>query len=359
MVQDEGADPAHEVLRGAQALEQRAGRLDSLFRVPGRADAPLRVGAGGERLAEIVAERAEHQGKIVVASIAKPGRFVDYQQRVHPDIAFGMPLGILGHAGQRFELGKEAQQSARLEEMQPGRGSAPLEEQLAKLLEDALARYLVERRPAAQVHEDRVGRHLEAGDELRHSQRPQGVFGEGARVGGAEHAALEVPSPSEGVDDLVGEGVAGHAVDGEVAPPRRALEVEVGIARHREAAMPRCDLAVAARQREVRIDVGEAQHPEALSHAQHATERPEKGFQRGQLEPEDLDIGVLGIEPEEAVAHMAADEQGPPACRLHRAGDVQDHRIQHARIIASAAPPRSPGSGAFPEYCVFRPPLRR
>ena len=290
-----------------------------------------------------MAERSEHQGEVVVAAVAKQGRFVDHHQRMHPDVALGMPLGVLRHADQGFELGEEAEQPALLEEAKAGRRAPPLQQQLADLFENTLARHFVQGRLAAQLDEGGIGGHLEAGDELRYPQRPQGVFGEGAGVGRAEHAGLEVTPASEGVDDLVGERVAGHAVDSEVAPAGRALEIEVRIACDGEAAVPRCDLVVAARQREIGVDVGETQHSETLSHPQDLPEGSEKGFQRGRLESENLDVDILGIESEQPVAHVATDEEGPSARRLHRARDIQDYRIQHSGIIASDGPPRSPG----------------
>ena len=336
MVQDQGAHPPDEILRRAQALEEGARRLDSALGVLRGADPARGIHTGGERLAEVVAERRQHQGEVVVAPVAKPRRFVHHHEGMHPHVALRMPLRVLGNSDQGPELGKEAQQAARLEEPEARGGAAALEQHLAKLPEDAFPRYLAERRPGAERHQGGIRVHLEPGDELRHPQRPQGVLGEGARIRGAEHSELEVPPPSEGIDDLLAQGVERNGVDGEIAPAGRALEVEVRIARDREAAVPGRDLAVAARQGEIRVHVGEAQHAEALSHPQHAAKGGEQGLERIEAEPEHLDVDILRVESEEAIAHEAADEKGPSSRCPDRARDIENHRIEHARMIAPA-----------------------
>ena len=57
-------------------------------------------------LAQIVAHRAEHDRDLLrVVEVVDPlPRFVDDEQRVDPDVALGVPLGLLRAADERVEL---------------------------------------------------------------------------------------------------------------------------------------------------------------------------------------------------------------------------------------------------------------
>ena len=72
------------------------------------------------------------------------------------------------------------------------------------------------------------------------------------------------------------------------------------------------------------------------------------GFQGVYLDTEDLDVDILGFEIEQPVAHVTTDQQGPSARSLHRPRDVQDHRIQHVRILSRGAPPERALVRRFP-----------
>ena len=65
---------------------------------------------GRRRLAEVVADRAEHHGDRAAADRGRRSlaRLVDHHQRVRPHVAFGMPLRLLLAADERPHLGQHA-----------------------------------------------------------------------------------------------------------------------------------------------------------------------------------------------------------------------------------------------------------
>ena len=67
------------------------------------------------RLAEIVADRAEHDRDLLRARkiVDAPPRLIDHLQRVDPDVAFGMPLGLLRAAVERLHLRKQLRDDRR------------------------------------------------------------------------------------------------------------------------------------------------------------------------------------------------------------------------------------------------------
>ena len=98
-----------------EAIEKRAGRRDALLLVIERSDAAVDE-LRRRRLAEIVADRAEHHRELlrprqIVDARARP---IDHLQVVHPDVAFGMPLRLLRTAGERLQLGKQLRDHAEI-----------------------------------------------------------------------------------------------------------------------------------------------------------------------------------------------------------------------------------------------------
>jgi len=77
-----------------QPIEQREGRFHAGLLVVVRSDASVDERGGG-RLAEVVADGAEHHRHLLAARqiVDHPARLVDDQQRVDPDVALGMPVG--------------------------------------------------------------------------------------------------------------------------------------------------------------------------------------------------------------------------------------------------------------------------
>ena len=92
-----------------QSVEHGGRRRDARLLVIDRSDAAVEE-RGRRWLAEIVAHRPEHHDRLprpVEIVDARP-RFVDDEQRVHPDVTFGVPLGFLLASDQRVNFGEQA-----------------------------------------------------------------------------------------------------------------------------------------------------------------------------------------------------------------------------------------------------------
>ena len=86
-----------------EPIEQPRRRRDARLLVIDRSD-PAVDERGRRRLAEIVADRAEHHRDLLraIEVVDARARLVDDHQRVHPDVALGMPLGLLRAADERL-----------------------------------------------------------------------------------------------------------------------------------------------------------------------------------------------------------------------------------------------------------------
>src|SRR5262245_6279732 len=158
MLRDEGHDlPAHVVAEEAPdvpAVEERQGRRDARVLMPRRAKASVLVAPRRGRLAEVVAQRAEHDGEgpRTVETSDQADRLVHDLQRVHPAVTLGMPLGVLWCVGEWQKLGRDDLQHRPLaQQAQADRRLARLEQQLLELTEHALARELAQRHRGAQL----------------------------------------------------------------------------------------------------------------------------------------------------------------------------------------------------------------
>ena len=98
-----------------EAIEDLRRRLDAHRLVIRRLDAAIDH-RRRRRLAEIVADRAEHdRGEPRPIEIAvQLARLVDHHQRVDPDVALGMPLGILRAVVERLHLRQQLVDHAEL-----------------------------------------------------------------------------------------------------------------------------------------------------------------------------------------------------------------------------------------------------
>ena len=134
-----------------QPIEKRRCRRHALLLVIDRPD-PTVEERRGRRLAEVVADRAQHDGDLLrprQVVHARP-RLIDDLQRVHPDVALGMPLGFLRAADERVQLGKQFLDDAEIQrEREPDR-RLRREQQLLDLAPDPLGRQIVERDRAAK-----------------------------------------------------------------------------------------------------------------------------------------------------------------------------------------------------------------
>ena len=185
-------------------------------------------------------------------SSMRPARLVDDEQRVHPDVALGMPFRLLRTTDERLQLGEELvdRRRARARARSPtdGRSARSSSFSISPQMRSA-GRSSSGMRAAERL---RVGVHLEPepGGELDAAQHAQAVVAKRPRIDGAQHPALEqIAAAVERVEVGVGQRIPGDRVDREVAPPRRFLRRHVRIAAHRECAMAAADLRLAARQR--------------------------------------------------------------------------------------------------------------
>ena len=156
-----------------------------------RSDAAVEERRRG-RLAEVVADGAEHDGELLrprQVVDARP-RLIDDLQRVHPDVAFRMPLRLLRAADERVQLGKQLFDDAEVERQREADRRPRREQQLLDLAPDALGRQIVERNRAAERARRRSSsvRSKRAANCTR-AQHAQAVVGERRRIDDAQDAA--------------------------------------------------------------------------------------------------------------------------------------------------------------------------
>ena len=317
--------------------QQGPGRTDARDIVPIRTNPsvnPLR----GRRLAEVMTQRGQHQRQVVVAGrVPDPqgSRCVEDHQRVHPYVAFRMPLGVLLHAAQGVELGEESKLARRLQDPEPEGRAGSAQQQLPELLEHPLAGQLAQVERSAQRDQRLVGLHLEPGRELDDAQAAQRVFGKVLRIGRAQYAARQVFASAVRVQHLAGERVETDAVHGEVAAARGCGEIERRIGHDVEAAMPGTALAVASREREINVQAGDPKHAECAADCQHVAELREHGLETFDAQAEHLDVDILRGCPTEPVAHPAADHDGPAARVANGGRDVDDPGFDYPGVDLS------------------------
>ena len=104
-------------------------------------------------------------------------------QRVHPDVAFRMPLGFLLASDERLQFRKQLVDDAELERQREADRRAPrAQQQLLDLAPDALRRQIVETDRSAQRLRLFVERQLEPRRELHRAQHAQAVVAERRRI---------------------------------------------------------------------------------------------------------------------------------------------------------------------------------
>src|SRR5262245_2974295 len=106
---------------------------------------------GGQRLAEIVANRANHDDNLPspIEIVDSGPRLIDHEQRVNPDITFGMPFGLLFAADEGVNFGEHAFDDAEIErKLEPDGRASGVQQELFDFAPDPLGRKIVERNPA-------------------------------------------------------------------------------------------------------------------------------------------------------------------------------------------------------------------
>src|SRR5262249_3732115 len=112
---DLGADIVAVDRLDAQAVQKRERRWNAELLVIHRPNPPLDH-RRRRRFAEVVTDGAEHHRDLHGArEPVEPGSsLIDYLQRVRPDVALGMPVGLLRASNERAELRKELVEHAEV-----------------------------------------------------------------------------------------------------------------------------------------------------------------------------------------------------------------------------------------------------
>jgi hypothetical protein len=246
-------------------------------------------------LAEIVAHRPQHDGDLAraIEIVDAPARLVDDEERVDPDVAFGVPFRFLRTADEGVDLGEELVDDTEIEcQGETDRRPAREQQQFFDLPPDALRRQVVERDAAAEFPRGCIHLELEARRELQAAQDAEAIVTERARIDGPEHSALEqIAPPVERIEVGAGQRIPGDGVDREIAAARRVLGRHVRIADDRERLVSTAGLGFPARQRD--IDVAHLVDGEAFADRVDRRERFEQRLQLTRRHAVDLDVDVF------------------------------------------------------------------
>ena len=148
-------------------------------------------------------QRSKHQRNLVRrVEIPDPFPcFVDDQQRVHPYVPLGMPLGLLRASDECLQLGEQSLDDVQFQcQPQADRRAIGKQQQLLELAPDPLGRQVVERKPARTVPPSPgSSRELETGRELHGAKHAQAVFAEGRVIDRTQDARREIGAAAEGI----------------------------------------------------------------------------------------------------------------------------------------------------------------
>ncbi len=347
---------------GYRSRQQRSRRevgADLVVPVGGEAglrvvvEAPIGPAPGDDRLAEVVEERREPDGE----GEAVVGGRLDDGERVLVDGEV-VVAALLVEPDRRAELGQQLDEDARVaREPQSARaGSAPSRSFESSPIPSA------ERPPPMRSPEtsftagasSRIwpsssssGVEAELRDEAEGADQAQRVLAEALRRDGAEAASLEVGAAAERVDELARVEPPGHRVDGEVAPAHVVLDRELRVGDDLEVVPARPGRDLLARRRE--LDPGrrqladpavarvqpDADEPVGDDEILHAAVRRERRAQSLGVEAGHEEVGILRVQPEQLVAHGAADDVGVEVEALDVFLDLVAHRAILAALESS------------------------
>ncbi len=211
-------------------------------------------------------------------------------------------------------------------------------QQLQHFVEHARGRHVIDER---RHHRDRragvgIDREVQFRREAHHAQQAHRIFAE-ARLRHADHAqrlVADIGDAAMVIEHHLGGRIVIHGVDGEVAPDGVFMLFAEGIVTQYA--------AVLILGRTVRRGAAESGHFQLLlsQHHMHDLEpladdegAPEQAldlFRRGV----GRDVEILGLDPEQQVAHRAADHEGLEAGILQCLRDAHGVRRQQLRIDA-------------------------
>ena len=185
VVRDERRHLLQDPLLVREAAQEGKRRLHARKVVPGRTEAPAQP-ARRRRLAEVVAENREADDQILVRIAltarppfdAPPGKGVEAEARMVPDIPFRMPRPVLAAADEAVQFGVVAHPVRRAQEGEAAPDRDALREQLRPFLEEPFGRESFRRHRAADRDRLLRGGEVEAGDELHAPEDTQGILHE-------------------------------------------------------------------------------------------------------------------------------------------------------------------------------------
>src|SRR6185503_15390442 len=284
------------------------------------------------RLANVVADGAEHHRQLLrpVEIVDARARLVDDLERVYPDVALGMPLGLLRTSRERQQLGQQLRDHAEVQGEGESNRRTRGKQQLFELAPDALRRQVVERDAATERSSGLVEREAEPGRELHRAEYAQAVVGEGFRIDHPQQALFEIAPAVEGIEELAGQRILRDGIDREIAAPRGFVDRHLRIAGDDEAAMAATGLRITPRQRDV--ETADLVDLKAFANRFDAPEPLEHAAQTIGRQAEDLEVDVVrfdscsiaqgnGIAAKQPIAHPAADDERAAARVADRAGD--------------------------------------
>ena len=320
------------------------------------------------RLAEVVAHRAEHhRGQPRPIEVAvRVARLVDHHQRVHPDVALGMPLRLLRAADERLHLRQQLLDDAELAAPARSRSTAARRRAAASRSRPRCARPADRRAGcrgrAPRVSSSSVNSKRAANCSARSTRRLSSAKCRGSTT--RRTRAVEVGAAVERIDVLAGQRIPGDRVDGEVAAPRRVLDDIDGSP---STAKPLCPRPVFDSRR------GSATSMRARACRRRSSGRPPR---RGRSAPSSAGScvaracrtlrgpGPSTARPQQPIAHAAADDQRAAAGA--RAASAIAVASASGEVVGSAARPhadaavgsrrrRSPTSQLACWHCPDRP----
>ena len=277
------------------------------------------------RLAEVVEERGQPNAQ------RKPGvgcRLNDLE-RVLVD-GQCVPAALLLEPDRRLELRQEVNEHARVAGEPQRLGRLRPEQQLRQLphpvgreaASDSLTRdELDARRLLAHLPKRLlVGAQAELRDEPETANEPQRILGEAGRRDGPQRPRLEIVAAMVGIDERpVGEPAC-HGVHGEVPAGEIVLDGRRGIDDDLEVVPPRPGRHLTARRRQLDAGAHELSHlrvagmeADADGAAGHdellrTAVRSERRAQALDVHARNEKVRILGVVPEQVVAHRAADD---------------------------------------------------
>ena len=215
-----------------EAIEEGRRWRDALFFVVDRPDAAVDE-RGRRRLAEIVRDGAEHNRELFgPRQIVDPrASLVDHLQRVHPDVAFRMPLRFLRTADEREQsretVSRRRRDRARAPSQSTGAAPAGAFRLLPRRVRSAGRRAESSGTDARRLV---IQRKVQPRGELNRPQDAQAVVAKGGRIDHPQDAPFEVVPSAGRIEILAGQRIPGNRVDREIAAPGGLLDGHRGIA---------------------------------------------------------------------------------------------------------------------------------